>query len=81
MAEQAGLSLTWSYTPKTDFLVTRLKVSRDMAQLQPVAPSSELSSTVTYEYQCGYLYFAERNGTKQNKIPVVLNAVVKFKEK
>ena len=25
VAEQAGLSLTWSQTPKTDFLVTRLK--------------------------------------------------------
>ena len=24
VAEQAGLSLTWSQTPKTDFLVTRL---------------------------------------------------------
>ena len=24
MAAQAGLSLTWSQTPKTDFLVTRL---------------------------------------------------------
>ena len=25
VAEQAGLSVTWSETPKTDFLVTRLK--------------------------------------------------------
>ena len=25
VAEQAGLSLTWSQTPKTGFLVTRLK--------------------------------------------------------
>ena len=27
MAAQAGLSLTWSETPKTDFLVTRLESS------------------------------------------------------
>ena len=61
--------------------MTWLRVSRDMAQLQPVAPSSDLSSSVNYKYQCGELYFAERNGTEQNKIPVVINEMVKFKEK
>ena len=37
--------------------------------------------SVNYKYQFGYLYFAERNETEHNEIPIVINAVVKFKEK
>ena len=32
VAEQAGLSLSWSQTPKTGFLATRLKYLQEMSQ-------------------------------------------------
>ena len=46
IAEQTGLSLTWSQTPKTGFLVTRLKYEKDIwagarQNLSKFAPSED----------------------------------------
>ena len=46
MAAKAGLSLTWSETPKTGFLVIRLIFLKDAIGM---ANSGELDQTVPYE--------------------------------
>ena len=61
VAEQAGLSLSWSQTPKTGFLLTRLEL---------MFHSQCLCSNLVGHLVCYLAYFIVHNHGKTNRLTV-----------